>query len=74
MQEQVSTFTYVSFLTRLKTVAPYIHNPDENPCHACAPVMVNSADHEHHSTAILMGWPIRWAQGMLTLCSQTHVP
>lgn len=55
MQEQVSTFTFVSFLTRLKTVAPYIHNPDENPCHACAPVMVNSADQEHHSTAILMG-------------------
>lgn len=35
--------------------APYIRNPDENPCHACAPVMVYGADHERHSTGIFMG-------------------
>lgn len=36
-------------------VAPHIHNPDENPCHACAPVKLYGADQEQHSTAILMG-------------------
>ncbi len=70
----MSACVSVSFLGRLSMVAPHIHNPDENPCHARAPVKVYGADHEQHSAAILMGWPIQWAQEMLTLCSQTYIP
>lgn len=32
-----------------------MYNPDKNPCHACAPVMVYDADQEQHSSAIPMG-------------------
>lgn len=51
-----------------------MYNPDENPCHACALVMVYGDDHEQHSSPILMGWAIQWVQEFLTLSSQTYIP
>lgn len=38
------------------------------------PIRVYGSDQEQHRTAILIGWPIQWAQEMPSLCRHPYIP